>query len=75
MEALNKSFIKTDPPKSGNSDYSKYNFIVMKRGPKAPKEHEGPPSLPHKLEGGAQNTPNFWFIHNIISVGSSKFTT
>ena len=31
-----KKFYKTNPPKNGNSD-SKYNFIVMKRGPKAPR--------------------------------------
>ena len=30
-----KKFYKTNPPKNGNSD-SKYDFIVMKRGPKAP---------------------------------------
>ena len=31
-----KRFYKTNLPKNGNSD-QKYNFILMKRGPKAPR--------------------------------------
>ena len=43
-------FYKTNPPKNGNSD-SKYNFIVMKRGPKAFRRALGAQRAPQPSAG------------------------
>ena len=38
-----KKFYKTTPPQKNRNSDSKYNFIVMKRGPKAPRRAQRAP--------------------------------
>ena len=60
-EASNKKVLSNKTPQKNRISDSKYNFIVMRRGPKAPRRAWRAPQPFTGAKEGAWSAPNFYY--------------